>query len=313
MKVALCDFDEKYLDSLLTYLYGKCANNSFYTFTTIEDFEESISSRYDYCVIGDDFYKELSSRKEVNRNNLGKLVILSSSIDNLSNEEGCFVYKYGPMDGLYKMLSGVIRRKSSAKSYAIYSPSHHELTEMYGLSMSQMLSEEMKVLLIDTMHIPIIRRLIRDGPRGSIVDVIYKLENNKSGEIKDLIDEYNDVDILPYALTPTDVISISRSQWKMLIGYIESLGYDAYVFVLDDINQGFKEIIEFVDNCVLINKRGDYYKMQQEDMRDYIKTLGTKITTVELLMTANNLSEGCYQLEELLTGNLGRYVRSQNY
>ena len=48
-------------------------------------------------------------------------------------------------------------------------------------------------------------------------------------------------------------------------------------------------------------------------MRDFIKTLGVKTTSIELLMSANNLSEGCYQLEELLTGNLGRYVRSQNY
>ena len=45
----------------------------------------------------------------------------------------------------------------------------------------------------------------------------------------------------------------------------------------------------------------------------FIKTLGVKTTSIELLMSANNLSEGCYQLEELLTGNLGRYVRSQNY
>lgn len=313
VKIALCDFDEKYVDSLLTYLYGKCSGNSFATYTTVGDFEESINNvRYDYSIIGDKFYEELSS-VEGSRDNLGKLVILTSSIDSLSSEDGCYVYKYGPMDGLHKMISGIRQSRSSAKSFAVYSPSHHELTEMYGLSMSQMLSEEMKVLLIDTMHLPIIRRLIRDGPRGSIVDVIYKLENSKSEEIKDLIDEYKGVDILPFALTPTDVISISRNQWKMLIEYIDSLGYDAYVFVLDDISQGFKEIIEYARNCVLINKRGDYYKLEQDDMRDFIKTLGVKTTSIELLMSANNLSEGCYQLEELLTGNLGRYVRSQNY
>ena len=313
VKIAICDFDKKYVDSLLTYLYGKCPTGSFATFTTINDYEDSLNNgRYDYSIIGDKFYEELNSRK-VCIANTGKLIILSSTIDNLSNEDGCYVYKYGPMDGLHKMISGVGRNTTLAKSFAVYSPSHHELTEMYGLSMSQMLSEEMKVLLIDTMHLPIIRRLIRDGPRGSIVDVVYKLENDKSHEIKDLIDEYNGVDILPFALTPTDVVSISRSQWNMLIEYIDSLHYDAYVFVLDDINQGFKEIIEYAKNCVLINRRGDYYKNEQEDMRDFIKTLGVRTTCVELLMSANNLSEGCYQLEELLTGNLGHYVRSQNY
>ena len=316
MKIALCDFDEKYLSSLLTYLYGKCTGNSFFTFTTLEDYEESlIEGSYEYVVMGDTFHEALKHKEEIEEcvPADSKLIILSSSIDKLSSDEGHEVYKFGPMDGLCRMMSQDSKKVSQAKSFAIYSPAHHELTEMYGLSMSQMLSENMKVLLVDAMHCPVIRRLIRDGPTGSIVDVIYKLENGKVDEIRDLIEEFGGVDILPFALTPTDVISISKSQWSSLIDYIMSLGYEAYVFVIDDINQGFREIMEMVDSCVLINRRGDYYKMQQEDMRDYIRSLGTKITTVELLMSANNLNEGCYQLEELLTGNLGRYVRSQHY
>ena len=313
MKIAICDFDEKYVDSLLTYLYGKCSANNYATFTTINDYEDSLTkAEYDYCVMGDKFYEKLRGNNGSNVN-AGRLIILSSAIDNLSSEEGCYIYKYGPMDGLYKMLNSNNRNITAAKSFAVYSPSHHELTEMYGLSMCRMLSEEMKVLLVDMMHIPIIKRLIRDGPKGSIIDVIYKLENNKSEEIKDLMDEYKGVDILPFAHTPTDIISISKSQWKKLIDYIDSLDYEAYIFVLDDISQGFKEIIERAGNCVLINKRGDYYRMQQEEMRDYIKSLGVRTTGVELLMSANNLNEGCYQLEELITGNLGHFVRSQNY
>ena len=92
VKIALCDFDEKYVDSLLTYLYGKCSGNNYATYTTVADFEESlINVRYDYSIIGDKFYEELSDVD--NRVNLGKLVVLTSTIDNLSNEDGCYVYK----------------------------------------------------------------------------------------------------------------------------------------------------------------------------------------------------------------------------
>ncbi len=311
MRIAICDFDDKYLYSLLTYLYGKCEKEEFFSFTTLEDYEESLSEGgYDYTVMDEDFYEKWKDKK----NSIGKLIILSAKIDNIGNrDEYQVIYKYGPMDGLYRIMKKKSRKTSGAKKYAIYSPIHHELTEMYGLSMCQMLSESSKVLLIDTMYCPLVEKLIRDGPRGSFIDVIYKLCNGKSDEIRELIEEYDGVDVLPFVCNPTDTASVNKEEWNMLIDYIDSLNYETYVFLLDEINQGFRSIMEYVDNCVLINKKGDYYKSKQANMQKYIRSIGTDATAVELLMSANNLTEGCYQLEELLTGNLGRYVRKQNY
>ena len=324
MKIALCDFDDRYLNSLLTYLYGKCGRESFSTFTTTEDFEAAVSNnKYDYIIMGDEFYDRLKecgdgeASGEIAKADLtaGGLIILSSTIDNLrSDDESVLtIYKYGPMDGLYRMMTHKNVQTSDSRKYAVYSPTHHELTEMYGLSMCQMLSESRKVLLIDTMYCPVVRRLIRDGPRGGLVDAIYKLENGKSEEIRDLIEEYSGIDVFPMGLSITDVASLNKNQWQMLIDYADSLNYETYLFIVEDINQGFKAIMEYADSCILINKKGDYYRDVQDSVRDYIKGVGTAATSVELLMSANNLTEGCYQLEELLTGNLGRYVRAQKY
>ncbi|MCR4612059.1 MAG: hypothetical protein K5644_09200 [Lachnospiraceae bacterium] len=316
MRIALCDFDDKYLNSLLSYLYGKCESKNFASFTTIEDYEAaSNNNQYEYTIMADDFYEKLKVlKKDSLCKESGKLIILSATIDNLQSEDAySVIYKYGPMDGLYRMMEYKSYKASDSRKYAVYSPSHHELTEMYGLSMCQMFRESKKVLLIDTMHCPIVKKLIRDGPRGGLIDVIYKLENDKSCEIENMIEEYSEIDVLPLALNPMDVASIKKEQWRMLIDYVDSLKYEVYVFLIEDINQGFKEIMNYVDNCILINKRGDYYKETQDYMKEYIRGIGTSTTSIELLMSANNLSEGCYQLEELLTGNLGRYVRSQNY
>lgn len=319
MKVAICDFDERYVNSLLTYLYGKSDNIIFSSFTTVEEYMSSIlNNEYKYNIMGDEFYEVYKIRREeagVNESiDVEKLIILSQSIDNMQNEEAYqTIYKYGPMDGLYKMMDHARSRPSNSKSFAIYSPAHHELTEMYGLSMCKMLEESENVLLIDTINIPVLRRLIRDGPHNGIIDVIYKLENSRNWEIKDLIEDYQGIDVLPMALCPTDIASISKKQWKSLIDYIDSLKYSAYVFIIEDINQGFREIIEYVDNCILINRKGDYYKNSQEEMKEFVNEIANSITSVELKMSANNLNDGCYKIEELLTGNLYKYVRSQNY
>ena len=319
LKVAICDFDERYVSSLLTYLYGKCTNVTFSSFTTIEDYMASLlNNEYSYTIMGDEFYEVYKVSNEENGVasdvKEDKLIILSASIDNLQSEEAYqTIYKYGPMDGLYRMMSSSRERTSNGKSFAIYSPFHHELTEMYGISMCKMLEETENVLLIDMVNIPIIRRLIRDGPQNGIIDVIYKLENNRTWEIKDLLENYNGIDVLPMSFCPTDISSISKKQWKALLDYIDSLNYGAYVFIFEDINQGFREIIEYVDNCILINRRGDYYQKRQEEMKDFVEKIANKVTSIELQMSANNLNEGCYKIEELLTGNLFQYVRSQNY
>lgn len=311
VKVAICDYDEKYLESLLSYLYGKCESNSFSTFTNVIDYIASYDNNsYDYTIISDNFYEAVC--KEGVSLDKGKQIILSTSLDDSKIDSGiAVIYKYGPMDSLLRMMTADKRYKSDGLKYAVYSPTHHELSEMYGLSMCQMLAESKKVLLIDTMHCPIVKKLIRDGPVNSLIDVIYKLENNKSDEISSLIQAYGDIDILPLSNGPLDVASISKEQWHKLINYIDSLHVEVCVFLIEDLNSGFKEIMSYVDRCILINKRGDYYKDTINSMRDYISGLGTKTIPVELTMSASNLTEGYYQLEELLTGNLGRFVRSQ--
>jgi len=318
LKVAICDFDERYVNSLLTYLYGKCDNLAFSSFTSVEDYMASLlNNEYNYNIMGDEFYEVYkASREETGETmvDVDKLIILSQTIDNMQNDDAYqTIYKFGPMDGLYRMMDYSRSKPSNSKSFAIYSPAHHELTEMYGLSMCKMLEENERVLLVDTVNIPVIRRLIRDGPRNGIIDVIYKLENNRNWEIKELIEDYNGIDVLPMALCPTDIASISKKQWKSLIEYIDSLKYGAYVFIMEDINQGFREIVDYVDNCILINRKGDYYREEQEEMREFINKIAHNTTSVELKMSANNLSDGCYKIEELLTGNLYKYVKSQNY
>ena len=101
LKVAICDFDEGYVRSLLTYLYGKCDNLTFSSFSTIEDYMASLlNNEYSYTIMGDEFYEVYKVSNEENKIasdvKEDKLIILSASIDNLQSEEAYqTIYKYG--------------------------------------------------------------------------------------------------------------------------------------------------------------------------------------------------------------------------
>jgi hypothetical protein len=66
-----------------------------------------------------------------------------------------------------------------------------------------------------------------------------------------------------------------------------------------------------LDKLYLLEKTGDYFRKSQEMFLDYIERLGLEvdIEDVVLPMTVGNLSDSPYQLEELLHGNLGAFVK----
>ncbi len=320
MKVAICDFDESYVENLFTYLLGKC-NADFARYTTVEDYEAiEIRSEYDYTIMSDDFLDTIKALEEHPGILLSvkNLIVLSARIDCFDIKEASqIVYKYGPMDGLVNLIGSTRSytktrdKSSSTKKWALYSPCHHELTEAYGISLCQMLSENASVLLVDMMRKPLLNELISEGE--SLVDFVYNLENDNQVSPDYIIKKYQGVEIFPFAFNPLDLSEITGEQWRKILEYINELSYENVVFIFDDLNQGFKEIMSQVDECLFINKKGDYYKYLQQGMKDTVERICNKVSSVELMMSAKNLNEGCYQIEELLTGNLGKYVRAQGY
>ena len=66
-----------------------------------------------------------------------------------------------------------------------------------------------------------------------------------------------------------------------------------------------------MDKLFVLGKPGDYFRKSQELFLDYIERSNTEIELENVLlpMSAGKLSDGAYQLEELLQGNLGVFVR----
>lgn len=324
MKVAICDFDKKYVENLFTYLLGKCNGIDFFTFTTVEDYEVRIMNEKDfsYVIISDEFYelKEAYEKENCVNNCLNtRYIVLNTTLEKFEYE-GSYqtIYKFGPMDGLWRLINNNLnntREESYSnlhrKSTAIFSPMHHELTEAYAFCYAQNLSENGRVLMVNMMTRPLFKKVGDDEEVGSIVDFVFDLEARSNKDIEVELSNYKGIDLFPVAYNPLDIMTITKEEWEHVISYIDSMNYDRVVFLIDDINQGFKEIMSYVDECLVINKRGDFFKCVQQELTEVVRNLCNKVTVIELLMSAKNLTEGCYQIEELLSGNLGKYVRSQ--
>ena len=73
----------------------------------------------------------------------------------------------------------------------------------------------------------------------------------------------------------------------------------------------FSKFIDSFNKLYVLVKSGDYFKRAQEQFFDYLERLETNVDIEEVIlpMSAGNLSDGEYHIEELLQGNLGMFVK----
>ena len=87
--------------------------------------------------------------------------------------------------------------------------------------------------------------------------------------------------------------------------------YDTVVLLFGRTIRGFQEIISGCQELIVLGKPGDYYRMSQGKFVEYAENhyTGVQVHEVLLPMSAGNLVDGTYAVEELIQGNLGMFVR----
>ena len=70
-------------------------------------------------------------------------------------------------------------------------------------------------------------------------------------------------------------------------------------------------MVSMCQELVVLGKPGDYYQKSQKSFLEYAGRVyeNVPIRTVSLPMSAGNLVDGTYAMEELIQGNLGIFVR----
>lgn len=68
--------------------------------------------------------------------------------------------------------------------------------------------------------------------------------------------------------------------------------------------------MNYIKRMILLSRPGDFYKKSSRKIEAYLSSINGEIDVqrLELPMSASNLTDGSYRIEQLLSGNLGRFV-----
>ncbi|MCF0131954.1 MAG: hypothetical protein HUJ71_09480 [Pseudobutyrivibrio sp.] len=320
--IALCDLDMDYITRFASYLMGKRNSSKveLHIFTTPESFF-SDEGDYDVGLMTSDFMEVMDFKTQ---GNIRKRYLLSE--DNYNKEsELDWVYKYQSMEAIIQAIPEIQEELNQnvqteeigkRKPYlmGVFSPMSHELQLPFAMALCDSIKNQGRILFLDLEEISILSSLLNTESDSNLMDLIYELSTNKTlGEdaIKRHINQFMGMDYISPFINPDDLVQIGEAELLKLYEAINQMGYETVVLLLGRAVPGFTELLSHMDQLIMLSKPGDYYNKGSKVFLDYINRSGinANVTEVKLSMSAGNLKDGTYCIEELLTGNLGLFVR----
>jgi len=314
LELALCDTCDEYILKFASYLMDKM-DVGIHIFTTTEGFY-SDDSDYDIAIMSEDF-KEISEFRP--KGVIKHKYFLCESQD---NEDANFIYKYQSMTNIMDEIKELKKVKcvgasihnsnTKSKFVGVYSPTCHELQLPFSMALSQVSKTYGKILFLDLEEISILPKLLGKNNERNLMDLLYEIDTNTNHiDLSEYIRSFMGVDYIEPFINPNEISEIDSESWIGLFELLLKMDYDMIVVLFGRTINGFEKCIQMLDKLYVLGKPGDYFKKGQDIFFDYIEKLDAEINleNVILPMSAANLSDNSYQIEELLQGNLGVFVK----
>jgi hypothetical protein len=235
-----------------------------------------------------------------------------------------FIYKFQAVDKILDEItelrevtkSSISIKNSNEKSklIGVYSPVNHELQLPFSMALGQAYRTGGKVLFVDLEEISIMPNLIGRNCERNLMDLLYLLNTNTEdmeNSLSEYVRSFMGFDYIEPFWNPNEISEIDEDTWDRFFEMLVKTDYDVVVVLFGRAINGFSRYIERLNRLFVLGRPGDYFKKGQENFLDYLDRIQANISVenVILPMSAGNLSDGTYQLEELLQGNLGVFVR----
>ena len=315
LEVALCDVNDSYILKFASFLMDKM-EVGIHIFTTTESFYCD-EGNYDVAIMSEDF-KEIADFKP--KGKMGHRYFLCENRE--EEAENC-IYKYQAVTDILEKIPQLLKietvganiKKSNNKTklIGVYSPVAHELQLPFSMALGQSCKPAGgRVLFLDIEEISILPKLIGKTCERNLMDLLYVVDIGIGDiDLNEYIRSTMGFDYVQPFLNPNEVSEVDASAWQHLFELLKQTNYDAIVVLFGRTINGFDKCLGMLDKLYLLEKTGDYFRKSQEMFLDYIERLGLEvdIEDVVLPMTVGNLSDSPYQLEELLHGNLGAFVK----
>ncbi len=315
--IAVCDGDKEYIQAFATYLMEHVPDILISSYTSEDAFVHS-DQKFDVGIMSRDFLSVLEfCGKEIVKE---KLYLCDENIAE-EFEHLPMVYKYQSMEIVEEMIKRMMQRNptewwdkrdgAKTKVIGIYSPISHELSMPFGLSLCQMLRERGRVLFLDIEELSIMNTMTGRVCEKNLMDLLYLITQEKKPDAADFIHSFMGIDYISPFSNPEELNDIDEGAWNGLMQFVLSLGYDTVIILFGRTVQGFRQMVSLCEELVVLGKPGDYYGKSQSSFLEYAKKsyIDTQIDSVYLPMSATNLVDGTYAMEELIQGNLGMFVR----
>lgn len=318
-QVLIADKDNLYVNALVEYLisHNSLRGMSICGVSNSQDIK-ALNGEFKYGIVSEDADELID--KECPSIKIDKKILLS---ENKNEDKESFFFKYQSMEVLENLILGDIRFKSesdfnvnqSTRSIlGIYSPSKHELSLPFSLSVCKMLSEHGSVLFVDLSEISILSKLLPEIIFEDLIDAIYLLENQ--GEYLDLssyIVEFQGFSIFSPIKTPSQSAYICVEQWKSFLERLMSFGFKYVVVFYGNLIQGFSEFATDFSKLILLRRPGDFYSLADEVFMEFMESIMLKdvCKEISLPMSGANLTKGGYRLDSLIEGKLLSFVKRE--
>ena len=313
LEVALCDFDSDYIFMFSNYVLSM-PKVSVHIFTTPEGFF-SDETDYDVTIMTEDFDEIAGFRP---KGKLGHKYFLSEESDILKENH---IYKYQSIDKIVDEIrelreigiakASMKKSKFNSKLVGVYSPTSHELQLPFAMALGQAYRTKGRVLFIDLEEISVMPSLIASDGKQNLMDLLYEINTSEEIDITGYLQTFMGFDYIEPFFNPNEIGEIDVDTWTRFFNTLSNSNYDVVVVLFGRAINGFTEYIKQLDKLYILGRSGDYFRKGQEMFLEYLSRIEADIEleNVILPMSAGNLTDGTYQIEELLQGNLGVFVK----
>ena len=313
--MVLGDEDEAFVTLFADYLMNNVEGVEIHIYTNTNSYLND-ERHYDLGIFSKTFIavNEFSGKSKI-----GHVIYLYEKLEEEYQYLTC-IYKYQSIDTIidrieeFKLASNEVIQKKNTTCVGILSPMNHELSLPFALSLAKIISETKKTLFVDIEEFSIMPELMEEKSDRNIADVLFELNQGVlKCDFGKYINSYHGIEYIAPFIDPNEINDIDEETWIMFFDAISNLGYETIVVYFGCVINGFNTIYKDMDKIIL-SKPGDYYskfenKYALYSRREFLE----EPNIIRLPMSAGNLMDGTYCLDELLCGNLGRFVRETYY
>lgn len=323
---AVCDLEADYAYNFMAYLNQK-KNIPFEI--------QAFTSAETLAAYGDGVHIELllisakAMCPKVREMDIGKIIILSEGVHPPELDRYPSVYKYQASSEVLREVMACYGEekalmpaefpvlKKTTEILGVYSPLGRCLKTSFALALGQILAKDHAVLYLNLEEYSGLEELMGKGFAHNLSDLLYyvKQENqNLSMKINGMAQTVNNLDFIPPARTPADIIGTAWEDWERLIREIKH--NSPYEIVILDMGNGIEEMFRLLDMCKkiympVLNDVMSVCKIAQFEnllrIWDYPQILA-KTEKLHLPFHVGPASPETY-VEQLIWSELGDYIR----